>query len=367
MPTESSVPPPTPPTQAQPCPSPSASLIKCSLCGAGGLSSASASLRSNEGVVVLHDPIERICGGCVRAEDIRRRMDEAVSEEGEDVAIGLGLRGIRLRETSAQSTQSSTGSQETDSSASEEEPVRPRQEPISILAPPTLHPDTSNSTIQSQSLPPEPSRSWSSTSRPSLPVPAPAPAPAHGVEEDTIPEEETDNTVPNNLLDICKSRIDSSGKGALHPGSIFKGTQTSGRSAYEVEVKIVVSSVTVQCIFGVRIDLCLGCQHWRIERIGLSHHRSPHRCTSTAHHLLHRRNYRSQIWIYHWIPIWSDRARRHEALGPIRAVQTPFHSRRHVATRVALPGSITGYQSRRDPSEGSGFLILANQGEVLGS
>lgn len=285
MPTESSIPPPTPPTQAQPCPSPNASLIKCSLCGAGGLSSASASLRSNEGVVVLHDPIERICGGCVRAEDIRRRMDEAVSEEGEDVAIGLGLSGIRLRETSAQSAQSSTGSEELDNSASEEEGVRPRQEPISIPTPPTLDPITSSSTVQSQSLPPESSRSWSSVTRPSVPASAPR------LEEDVEPEEKTDDTVPNNLLDICKSRIDSSGKGALHPGSIFKGTQTSGRSAYEVEVRIVVSSFPWHSTFGAYTDPYVGRQYGRIQCVGVSHHRSPHRCPSATDHVLYRRDH----------------------------------------------------------------------------
>lgn len=186
-------------------------------------------MRGNEGVVVLHDPIERICGGCVRAEDIRQRMDEAVSEEGEDVAIGLGLRGIRLREPSAQS---STGSEETDSSSSEEAAVRQRQVPIPI--PPALN-LSATSTIHAQSLPSENTRPWASTPRHSAPTTTPR------VEEEAEPEEETDDTVPNNLLDVCKSRINSSGKGALYPGSIFKGTQTSGRSAYEVEVRIVVS------------------------------------------------------------------------------------------------------------------------------
>jgi hypothetical protein len=158
-------------------------------------------------------------------------MDEAVSEEGEDVAIGLGLRGIRLRETS---TQSSIGSEETESTSSDEETIRLREGGIPI--PSALDPATTTSTVQAQSLPPETKRPWTPASR------ASAPTPASRVEEDVEPDEEMDDTVPNTLLDICKSRIDSSGNGALYPGSIFKGTQTSGRSAYEVEVKIVVST-----------------------------------------------------------------------------------------------------------------------------
>ncbi len=47
--------------------------------------------------------------------------------------------------------------------------------------------------------------------------------------------------LPNPLLDIARLRIPSKGRGALAPGAVFRGTQTSGRSSYEVEVRIVVS------------------------------------------------------------------------------------------------------------------------------
>lgn len=46
--------------------------------------------------------------------------------------------------------------------------------------------------------------------------------------------------LPNPLLDVTSARMPSEGRGALHAGSIFRGTQTSGRSAYEVEVELQV-------------------------------------------------------------------------------------------------------------------------------
>lgn len=236
MPTESTIiPPPNPPSQAS---SPNASLIKCSLCGAGGLSSAPQ--RSNDGVVLLHDPIERICGGCVRAQDIRRRMDEAVSDEGEEAAIGLGLRGVRLRESSVEGSDATDGS-----SSSGEETTRYRPPPINIVPQPAV---PRSVTIQAQSLPAESPRPWSA------PVPAQPLATPRIDEEakpvDSLPPQavaQEKDVLPNRLLDVCRSRIDSAGKGALHPGSVFKGTQTSGRSAYEVEINIVVSGSPSSC------------------------------------------------------------------------------------------------------------------------
>jgi hypothetical protein len=50
--------------------------------------------------------------------------------------------------------------------------------------------------------------------------------------------------LPNPLLDIARLRVPSKGRGVLVPGAVFRGTQTSGRSSYEVEVRIVVSMHT---------------------------------------------------------------------------------------------------------------------------
>lgn len=46
-------------------------------------------------------------------------------------------------------------------------------------------------------------------------------------------------SIPNPLLDIGRCPRSSGGRGTLYPGSIFRGKQTSGRSSYEVEVRIL--------------------------------------------------------------------------------------------------------------------------------
>lgn len=187
-------------------------------------------------MVLLHDPIERICGGCVRAQDIRRMMDEAVLEENEGAedALGLGLRGLRMRtENEMRSRAASSEVADEGSTSSGEDPIRTGSQPIAI-AQSSIVSSMAPAPTQAQSLPPELSRPWS------LPSTSHTPAPRR--EESVEPEVEVEeDVVPNPLMDINRTRIDSSGKAALHPGSVFKGTQTSGRSAYEVEVRIVVS------------------------------------------------------------------------------------------------------------------------------
>lgn len=213
MPTESAIPQPTPPTQSLNLPSTTAGAIKCSLCGSGGLSSSPQ--RSNDGIVLLNDPIERICGACVRAQDIRRRMEEAVANVGEDVAIGMGLRGGRLKEDAVD-----TPARAELGATSEDEVSDGRDKPESTRLPSPIEPQPPSI----EAIP-----SWTPDTRES---PSPATDEIHAPVKDVV---------PNTLLDLLQSRINSNGKGALYPGASFKGTQTSGRSAYEVEVKIAVS------------------------------------------------------------------------------------------------------------------------------
>ena len=221
MPTESVIPPPTPPSQSPDInySSTHPGVLKCSLCGVSGL--ASSPLHGHEGIVLSNDSIERLCGGCVRAQDIRQRMEEAVSEEGDLLALGLGLRGVRVSDGSSGSGSSPRTSLEGRSpvESAEEEPSRPTAVPAETERSPQRDatPLTPADTAQ-------PWRYPSSTTT------------------DTIYTEtkKADDTVPIRILEVAKSRINSRGKGALHPGSTFKGTQTSGRSAYEVEVKIAV-------------------------------------------------------------------------------------------------------------------------------
>jgi hypothetical protein len=147
-------------------------------------------------------------------------MEEAVSDEGEDVAIGLGLRGVRLRDESAES------------SGSEELEMVPDDKAVDGRD--KLESTTLFTTTQPQPSPHNAIPAWPSETR-SSPSPS-MDEPPHGLEK---------NAVPNTLLDLLQTRINSNGKGALYPGASFKGTQTSGRSAYEVEVKIAVSLLPV--------------------------------------------------------------------------------------------------------------------------
>lgn len=64
------------------------------------------------------------------------------------------------------------------------------------------------------------------------------------LEEKRIDAEE-EYGVPNPLLEVGRIKMPSIGRGCLFPGSVFKGKQTSGRSSYEVEVRILVSSPAV--------------------------------------------------------------------------------------------------------------------------
>jgi hypothetical protein len=93
----------------------------------------------------------------------------------------------------------------------------------------------------SQSLPTQHARPWSTATRPE-----PVPESREGTGE--LSKREGGDIVANPLLDVTKARNPSVGRGPLYPGSIFKGTQTSGRSAYEVEVKLLVSAVTPRFI-----------------------------------------------------------------------------------------------------------------------
>lgn len=227
MPTESVIPPPTPPSQSPDInfnfPSTNPGVLKCSLCGVSGLASSSTSpLHGHEGIVLLNDPVERLCGGCVRAQDIRQRMEEAVSEEGDLLALGLGLRSVRVNDGSSGSSPTPEAGEAGGRSPAErieEEPSKP----VTVLP----KPDRTSSLDTRPDTPIEPAQVWRHSPPPT------------GTTEHTT-DTKPDDSVPIRILEVCKSRINSKGKGALHPGATFKGTQTSGRSAYEVEVKIAV-------------------------------------------------------------------------------------------------------------------------------
>lgn len=96
----------------------------------------------------------------------------------------------------------------------------------------------------SQSLPSQLPQPWTTTKPASS-----SPGNTRGLIESPKPEatsrsKEKMDQPPNPLLDITKMRVRSIDRGPLYPGSVFKGTQTSGRSAYDVEVKFLVSHVS---------------------------------------------------------------------------------------------------------------------------
>lgn len=142
-------------------------------------------------------------------------MEEAVAEEGDQLALGLGLRNVRLSSGSAGSSIHTGDGLSSGGDAVMEEP--------SIPAEPAPRPLSDGPASAVEPIP-----AWTSDS------PQPMRAP------ERAPVEKQDDSIPIRILEVCKSRMDNRGKGALYPGSIFKGTQTSGRSAYEVEVKIAV-------------------------------------------------------------------------------------------------------------------------------
>ncbi|WVF66021.1 hypothetical protein IAT40_000759 [Kwoniella sp. CBS 6097] len=285
MPTESALPTHNP----SPASSPSPANIKCAICGVGNSSSSSSGGAFEGEVVILSDPIRRLCGRCVAANTgphgvgVRRNVEngaEGISRERNEIEIeignegidptsptGLGLRGISLGDESR--TVSVTGSVgEADSqirgstgdggNATTSRSPSPESET-------TPKPGASPSRVFSQSLPAHSTLPWMTTSsaqppvvnadagagKPlgsaesssSVPIATP-PYTHHTIAQQAIADKAqsskyTKERLPNPLLDIVNARTPSIGRGALYPGSVFKGSQTSGRSAYEVEIRLL--------------------------------------------------------------------------------------------------------------------------------
>ena len=139
--------------------------------------------------------------------------------------IGLGLEGLQVREADMESS-AGTPRSSPPTTTEYARPVAIPQTTIPIYPP----------AIQSHSLPPQPTRPWSTHAGRVSPIKE---------EQQAIPvasasERKQEERPSNPLLDVTHARVSSNGRGALYPGSVFKGTQTSGRSAYDVEVHFVV-------------------------------------------------------------------------------------------------------------------------------
>jgi hypothetical protein len=203
-------------------------LRKCSRCGSaastvGGSSQHEGDRHSD--VIVLGETLERICGGCVRSFNIDRSQHDAFDgiQDGRDL----------LPNSPSPNTSPNTEySEDRDAvRALDSIPINYRSvnTPRSLETPLAI----------SQSLPSQSTLPWST--RPAATDPQVAPPLAERSQGSARAAEP--DTMPNPLLDVTKSRIPSIGRGALYAGSTFRGTQTSGRSAYEVEVKFVVSKL----------------------------------------------------------------------------------------------------------------------------
>ncbi|EIW66431.1 hypothetical protein M231_02332 [Tremella mesenterica] len=283
MPTES-----TPPVPPQQPPSSQGNIIKCTICGTGSL--ASPSRNPTNDVVVLSDPIERICGGCTRATQLRvdsQRQDYVEVDHRTSVNVDLEQHISTLRVDDAGGREASLEENHQDFlPSSQDSNTRIVNNVILPLNP-------SHQSLQPQSLPTQPIQAWVTSNHPqtphhvaspqtsisphnSFPVNAassvasgPTSAPTHDtiipskhinhppnptqlprlLSEDNLGHS-SQNKLPDPLLDITSTRIPSIGRGALHPGSIFRGTQTSGRSAYDVEVKLLDVNFTESTLSG---------------------------------------------------------------------------------------------------------------------
>jgi hypothetical protein len=189
--------------------------------------------------VLLREPLERICGSCVRARETRDALRNVLS----GTATGLGLHGVgHPREHQSEidgDGERERGRDHEDEVCSPKSDVShfealERAEGFPFPKPMPINSISSPRNALSQSLPTQHARPWST-------APRPEPIPESRENTPSRFEREGEDIVANPLLDVTKARIPSVGRGPLYPGSIFKGTQTSGRSAYEVEVKLLVS------------------------------------------------------------------------------------------------------------------------------
>ncbi|ORX35262.1 vacuolar import and degradation protein-domain-containing protein [Kockovaella imperatae] len=237
MPTESSpFPSLTPSTSSALSYLSSSQFIKCAICGSGALDSGSSPRHQDRhGVVLLVSPPERICGSCVRSQDGRSRAVDSFEEEMASMSVtDLVIEEAREGENSEGASDEERGRIPSVHAATRSRPI-PFRGSVSCQ---------SRSDSQSQSLPAQHSRQWNTLS-PSIPAISEQPA------TDIIWDEaEEDEPVLNPLLDVTKLRVSSAGRGALFAGSIFRGTQTSGRSAYEVEVKFLDVNLAESTVSG---------------------------------------------------------------------------------------------------------------------
>lgn len=254
MPAESAPPPQAGPATPTVFPL-SGSNIKCSHCGGTSLPSLSAPSRAGgdgEGVIILDEEIERVCASCWRAQvspdgGPDMRAEEEQDEEGErrleaDISsIGLGLRGMTVNPMEEERSPRDGQEQVSEAAAvgvgdAEYSPPTVYAQPVPIASVPAAPAGPQHGGLLSHSLPSEHTRPW--VTQPTRV--SPITEERGGLSATPAPTSYKEDRPYNPLLDITSARVSNRGRGALYPGSVFKGTQTSGRSAYDVEVRFIV-------------------------------------------------------------------------------------------------------------------------------
>ncbi|EAL17811.1 hypothetical protein CNBL0730 [Cryptococcus deneoformans B-3501A] len=224
MPTESTTSEPPLPTSHTP-----AGVVKCSICGIGNLSQPMSIPVSDYFGGSAVEFGERVCGRCALARGHGESDIQSQSQyenQSRDRERGWEKES-EVRERGRGGVKQESG--RTLDDVHEENETAERKGIVRDLKAPTF----------SQSLPSQLPQPWTTTK----PVPSP-PSNARGLAASPKPDaatrsKEKMDQPPNPLLDITRTRVRSIGRGPLYPGSVFKGTQTSGRSAYDVEVKFL--------------------------------------------------------------------------------------------------------------------------------
>lgn len=224
--------------------------LKCFSCGA-------ASLGPTDGVIYFGETIERVCAACVREQaptphhNIPATQTDMPGTRSSDRAIVFDLarlQGARRASRRCRATSSVTSSPSSASSSTPLPPVPDEPEPP-LQSADDEHTSTTASkavaipkvgagrklepVLQAKSVPVTTTHPWTTASTPS----PPSPEPTHHNKKSEKSTEEPERPA-NPLLDVGRLRQRSKSRGPLYPGSIFRGTQRSGRSAYEVEIKI---------------------------------------------------------------------------------------------------------------------------------
>lgn len=280
--------------------------LKCAICGA-------ASLSPVDGVVILGDQIERFCAACFRQENAlglglalgindgggggggsNNNNNTTTSSDGasgsssrpssvlaharrssdyEPVVLDLA----RIRDAAVAARRPRTtimrsnhgraptppspldeadGDADSTTAASPRSPhAVSRPSPVCIPLRPMAEEDEHNqrgvsasgggcSAGAAKSLPATRPLPWAT--KPSPGPSTQAASSTSAVTADRLENERADNP----LLDVTRARVKSLGRGCLYPGSVFKGTQTSGRSSYDVEIQIVNVDFTASTLCG---------------------------------------------------------------------------------------------------------------------